>query len=121
MKTMNNTKNQFPRPFRFTIYLMMVMAIGLMNWMLTYANDTEASAAYESHLFEALEAVPEPEPELEAWLLKFSDDYLSGSNHPVSGLETRLAAALEPAREEEPELEEWLLNFSEDYFTAAGE
>jgi hypothetical protein len=117
MKTMNHTKNQFPRPLRFSIYLFMVMAIGLMNWMFTYAEDSQSVSAYESSLFDALETVPDPEPELESWLLTFSDDYLSGPGVPESGLETRLAAALEPAPEEEPELEEWLLNFSEDYLT----
>jgi hypothetical protein len=115
MKTKSNNKNQFPKPAKFSLYLVMVLVFGFMNWMLSYANvpGMETISAYETRLFEAMAEIPEPEPELEAWLLTLSDEILSGSDDPGSDLETRLAAALEPEPEEEPELEEWLMNFSD--------
>jgi hypothetical protein len=102
MKTISNNRRKFPRPFKFAMYLLVVTIVGLANWVMTYANEPERPSALsiESRLVEALVPIPEPEPELEEWILS---------------LEDRLAEALEPVSDLEPELEEWILNFSEDF------
>jgi len=116
MKTINNNKSNFPKPFRFAIYIIVVSIVGLMNWVATYANDTgmEATPNIETRLAEALVPISDPEPELEDWILSLSDNIISESNKAMTSLETRLAEALKPVDESEPALEYWVLNLSDD-------
>jgi hypothetical protein len=116
MKTINNNESNFPRPFKFAIYLIAVFIVGLMNWMVSYANDSEMEdvANIETRLAEALVPLPDPEPELEDWILSLSENMISQSDPSVLSLESRLAEALEPVEESVPGLEGWLLNLSDD-------
>ncbi len=106
MKTINKNKSSFPRPFKFSIYLIVVTIVGFMNWVAISANDprTETTPTIETRLAEALVPLSDPEPELEDWLLSFS----------YTILESRLDEALNPVDDMEPELEDWLLNFSDE-------
>jgi hypothetical protein len=119
MKTISNNKNRFPKPFRFTIYLFIVIIVGFMNWAFTYADDTGMGEIpnLESRLTKALVSIPDPEPELEDWLLSFSHDLNEESNKSKTSLEVRLAEAQKPVADPEPELEDWLLNLSDDILT----
>ncbi|MCK4748152.1 MAG: hypothetical protein KAT15_13980, partial [Bacteroidales bacterium] len=78
MKTTNETKRDFPKPFRFALYLLTVSAICFLNWMAIYAGDPvpENSRNLENRLAAALIIESDPEPVLEDWMLTFSDDYL---------------------------------------------
>ena len=123
MKTISNNNSKFPKPFRFTIYLIVVTVVGFMNWMTLNANDPgmETTMTLESRLAEALVPLTEQEPELEDWILSFSENITSVNNKSKSTLETRLAEALEPVEDPESALEEWLLNFSDDITSGTGE
>jgi hypothetical protein len=123
MKTINKNKSSFPKPFRFAIYLIVVSIVGLMNWAVTYANDSsiEAKPNIEIRLAEALVPLPDPEPELEDWLLALSVTIISDSQEENTSLESRLDEALDPVDDLEPELEDWLLNFSDDILSGACE
>jgi len=76
MKTINKNKSNFPRPFRFATYLIVVTIVGFMNWNAISASDPgkETTPTIETRLAEALIPLPDPEPELEDWLLNFSED-----------------------------------------------
>jgi len=52
-----------------------------MNWVAIYANDPpmDATPNIEIRLAEALAPLSDPEPELEDWILNFSDKILSGA------------------------------------------
>ena len=115
MKTINNNKSNFPRPYKFAIYLVAVTIVGFVNWVALSASDLESasSQSMETRLAEALAPVPDPEPELEEWILSFTSDVTSQSADSETNLESRLAEALEPVEDPEPELEDWLLNFAE--------
>jgi hypothetical protein len=119
MKTISNNNRNFPKPFRFAIYVVAVTIVGFMNWMAISANDPvmESSLKLESRLSEALAPLPDPEPELEEWILKFADDFKK-NKQTKNSLETRLAEALEPAEDPEYELEDWILTLSEDILSA---
>lgn len=123
MKTISNNNSKFPKPFRFTIYLIVVTVIGLMNWMTLSANDPGmvTTKSLESRLAEAIIPIPEPEPELEDWILTLSANIINESDESISSLETRLAEALEPVEDPEPALEDWLLNFADDITPVTGE
>jgi len=79
MKTINKNKSNFPRPFRFAIYLIVVTIVGFMNWVAISANDPgkETTPTIEKRLAEALVPLPDPEPELEDWLVNFSENMVS--------------------------------------------
>ncbi len=68
----------------------------------------------ENRLAEALIPEADPEPELEAWILKLSDHSEISKSEKESKLEERLAEALKPVADPEPKLESWLLTLSED-------
>jgi hypothetical protein len=123
MKTINSNKSNFPRPYKFTIYLIAVSIVGIMNWVVLSANDPgiESTRAFETRLAEALAPIADPEPELEDWILSISDKIISGSEEANTSLESRLAKALEPVDEPEPELEDWLLYFSDDALSGIGQ
>ena len=112
---MNDNRKGFPKPVRFAIYLLLVTVAGFVNWKMTYANDPgmNSASSFDPSLIEALAPIPDPEPELEAWLLSFSENFTETGAFDNS-LETRVAEALEPVPDPEPELEEWILNLSED-------
>ena len=78
MKTISNSKRRFPKPIKFAMYLVLVSALGFLNWMTINANDPgmEERRSLEIRLAEALIPVPDPEPELEGWLLTLSEDIL---------------------------------------------
>ena len=99
MKTTNETKRDFPKPFRFALYLLTVSAFCFLNWMAIYAGDpvTEYSRNLEIRLAAALIVDIDPEPVLEDWMLSFSDDYTAAN------------------AESEITLEDWMLTFSDDY------
>jgi hypothetical protein len=123
MKTINNNNSKFPKPFRFTIYLIVVTVVGFMNWISINANDPSMKTArsLESRLAEALIPVPEQEPELEDWILSLSDNLTTEIDKSKSDLETRLADALEPVEDPEPELEDWIMNLSDDILSGVSE
>lgn len=79
MKTISNNNRNFPKPFRFAIYVVAVTIVGFMNWMAISANDPvmESSLKLESRLAEALAPAEDPEYELEDWILTLSEDILS--------------------------------------------
>ena len=119
MKTISNSKRRYPKPIKFSMYLVLVVTLGFLNWMTTYANDSEISkiekeSKLEERLAEALIPEADPEPELEAWILKFSDHSEISKIEKESKLEERLAEALKPVADPEPKLESWLLTLSED-------
>jgi hypothetical protein len=116
MKTINKNTSRFPKPFKFAIYLFVVTIVGFMNWAITYANDPimEDTPTIETRLAEALAPLPDPEPELEDWLLALSGNMISVGQEENTSLESRLDEALNPVDDPEPELEDWLLNFSDD-------
>ena len=63
------------------MYLVLVVTLGFLNWMTTYANDSEISkiekeSKLEERLAEALKPVADPEPKLESWLLTLSENIL---------------------------------------------
>lgn len=122
MKTINKNKSTFPKPFRFAIYLITVIIAGFMNWVVTYANETEREeiTSIEIRLREALTPVSDPEPELENWILALSQNIISDNQEANPSLESRLAKALEPVDDPAPELEDWLLNFSDEIVTGTG-
>ena len=77
MKTINNSKRRFPKPIKFAMYLVLVATLGFLNWMTTYANDSEMEErSLETRLAEALIPEADPEPKLEGWLLTLSEDIL---------------------------------------------
>ena len=123
MKTINKNKSSFPKPFRLAIYLIVISIVGLMNWAVTYANDPkmETTPNIEIRLAEALIPISDPEPELEDWILTFSQSIINDSQEANPSLESRLAKALEPADDPAHELEDWLLNFSDNMLSEAGE
>jgi hypothetical protein len=123
MKTMNHNKSQFPKPFRFTVYLIVVTVVGFMNWMATNANDggIETTLSLESRLAEALVPLTEKEPELEDWILSLSENIGKEGDESASTLESRLAEALETVADPEPELEDWIMNLSDDILSGDGE
>lgn len=116
MKTINKNNSTFPKPFRFAIYLTAVIIVGFMNWVALSANDPvmETTQALEIRLAEALVPLSDPEPELEEWLLSFSENIIREGAKSKTNIETRLVEALEIAEDPQPELEDWLLNFSDD-------
>ena len=116
MKTINKNNSTFPKPFRFAIYLTAVIIVGFMNWVALSANDPnmESIQALEIRLAEALVPLSEPEPELEEWILSFSENIISEEAKSETNIETRLAEALETVEDPQPELEDWLLNFSDN-------
>ena len=115
MKTINNSKRRFPKPIKFSMYLVLVVTLGFLNWMTTYANDSEMEErSLETRLAEALIPEADPEPELEAWILKLSDHSETAKSENVTNLEARLAEALKPAADPEPKLEGWLITLSEN-------
>jgi hypothetical protein len=122
MKTIEN-KSTLPKPFRFAIYLLVVSVMGLMNWMAIYAGDagTESVPSLETRLGDALQTIPDPEPELEEWILSFSVNEEIDNREASTSVEDRLAEAEKPADDPQPELEDWLLNFSEDMLSQSGE
>lgn len=123
MKTINNNKSNFPKPFKFAIYLIAVTVIGFMNWIAISANDPglETTQSFETRLADALAPLSDPEPELEEWILSFSDNIISENDKSESSLDSRLSEALEPVEDPQPELEDWLLNFSDNMLQGAGE
>lgn len=115
MKTISNSKRRFPKPIKFAMYLVLVATFGFLNWMSTYANDSEMEErSLETRLAEALIPEADPEPELEPWLLKLSDHSETAKSEEEIKLEDRLAEALKPAADPEPKVEGWLLTLSED-------
>jgi hypothetical protein len=123
MKTINKNKSNFPKPYKFTIYLIAVTIAGFMNWVALGANDAgmAPTESLETRLADALAPVPDPEPELDDWILSFADDNASKSADSENNLESRLAEALEPVEDPQPELEDWLLNYGEDFESGAAE
>jgi hypothetical protein len=123
MKTINKNKSTFPKPFRFAIYLIAVTVVGFMNWVALSANDPnmESIQALEIRLAEALVPLSDPEPELEEWIISFSDNIISEEAKSETSLETRLAEALETVEDPQPELEDWLLNFSDEFLSGTGQ
>lgn len=123
MKTINNSKSSFPRPFRLAIYLLVVIIIGFMNSMVSYASDPTGAATpcIEMRLAEALVPISDPEPELEDWIMSISANIIGESFESQNNIETRFAEALEPIDDPQPELEDWLLNFSDDIISGIGE
>ena len=122
MKTIDN-KNTLPKPFRFAIYLILVSGLGFMNWMAIYAGDpgTDSAPSLEARLADALQTIPDPEPELEEWILSFSENMENDNKNALTSLEDRLAEAEKPVADPQPELEDWLLNFSEDFLAQSVE
>ena len=115
MKTISNSKRRFPKPIKFAMYLVLVATLGFLNWITTYANDSEVEErSLETRLAEALIPETDPEPELEAWILKLSDHSETAKSEKEINLEARLAEALKPVADPEPKLESWLLTLSED-------
>ena len=116
MKTTNETKRDFPKPFRFALYLLTVSAFCFLNWMAIYAGDpvTEYSRNLENRLAAALIVDIDPEPVLEDWMLTFSDDYIADNSEPEIALESWMVDYNEfcHAGETEPEqiFEEWMVN-----------
>ena len=121
MKTIN--KSNFPKPFRFAIYLIAVTIVGFMNWVALSANDPgmESTQTLEIRLAEALVPVSDPEPALEEWILTLSQNIINDNQEANPSLESRLAKALEPVDEPAPELEDWLLNFSDEILAGTGQ
>lgn len=117
MKTINKNKSNFPRPYKFAIYVITVTIFGFMNWVALSANDPAIASpqSLETRLAEALVPLSDPEPELEEWILSFTDGITSESAESENNLESRLAEALEPVEDPQPELEDWLLNFAEEF------
>ena len=75
MKTMNHNKSQFPKPFRFSVYLIVVTVVGFMNWMATNANDggIETTLSLESRLAEG-----QPRPQVFNYLASL---YMADKQH----------------------------------------
>jgi len=123
MKTINKNKSNFPRPFRFAIYILLVTIVGFMNWAVIYANDPprNATPSIEIRLAEALAPLSDPEPELEEWIMSFSANIINESVESDNNIEIRLAKALEPVEDPQSELEDWLLNFSDEIISGAGQ
>ena len=115
MKTINNTNKRFPKPFKLMMYLVLVSALSILNYMSLSANDPGYNQvkSLEIRLAEALEPVADPEHELEDWLLTFSQNIENENKEIKNSLETRLAEALIPVADPEPEIEEWLLTLSD--------
>ena len=120
MKTTSKTKRDFPKPFRFAIYLFAVIVFCFLNWVTTYAGDpeTEKAQTLESRLAAVLVLEADPEPELEDWMLSFNDEVLAEFEDEEAVPE---AWMLDPAyfvipdyliveKEEEPVLEDWMLD-----------
>ena len=97
------------------MYLVLVSALSILNYMSLSANDPGYSQvkSLEIRLAEALEPVADPEHELEDWLLTFSQNIENENKEIKNNLETRLAEALIPVADPEPEIEEWLLTLSD--------
>ena len=77
MKTISNSKRRFPKPIKFAMNLVLVASLGFLNWMTTYANDSEMEErSLENRLAEALIPEADPEPKLESWLLTLSEDLM---------------------------------------------
>lgn len=123
MKTISNSNGKFPKPFKFAMYLAMVMVIGFLNFMSLSANDPGYNQvrSLEVRLSEALVPAADPEIELEDWILTFSDQSMKENKETKIRLETRLADALKPAADPEPEIENWMLTFSETFMEESGE
>ena len=116
MKTINNSNGKFPKPFKIAMYLVLVAAFSLLNYMSLSANDPGFSSAksLEMRLEEALIPAADPEIELEDWILTFSDQYKESKKENKINIETRLKEALKPVADPEPEIEEWMLTLSDD-------
>ncbi len=123
MKTISNNNSKFPKPFRFTIYVIVVTIVGFMNWITANANDPvmETTMSLESRLADALIPITDQEPELEDWILSLSDNLTTEINKSKSNLESRLSEALEPLEDPEPALEDWILNFSDNMISEVTE
>jgi hypothetical protein len=115
MKTISNSKRGYPKPIKYAMYLVLVAALGLLNWITTYANDSDMEErSLETRLAEALVPAPDPEPALEDWILRLSDYAETDKNKQETNLEDRLKEALKPVPDPEPQLERWLITFSDD-------
>jgi hypothetical protein len=116
MKTISDTKKRFPKPMKFAMYLVLVSAFCLLNYMTTYANDPgyKQVKSLEIRLAEALVPLADPEQELEDWILTFSNNIAAENDETKTDLESRLAEALKPIADHEPEIGEWLLTLSDE-------
>ena len=123
MKTIINSNKRYPKPFKVAMYLVLVSALCFLNYRSVSANDPGYNQvrSLEVRLSEALVPAPDPEHELEDWILNFSDQLIKEKKDTKNSLETRLTEALKPVADPEPEIDEWLLTLSEDLMKESGE
>jgi len=102
MKTQKTSNPNLPSPVKFSIYIIAVALLGLLNWNALKASDPESdeTKTLKVRLEAALVPVVETEIVLEDWMLTFSN---------------------EVAFEDEIELEDWMLNVDENLITDAAE
>ena len=118
MKTTNRTNSSLPTPFRFSVYIFAVAVLCFINWTALKASDPadSESLSIESRLIVASIEEPEPEIQLEDWMLTFADEYMTDNAEQEIALESWMFnydVFCSVDFEDEQSLKEWMVNTTE--------
>ena len=115
MKTTNRTNSSLPTPFRFSVYIFAVAVLCFINWTALKASDPadSESLSIESRLIVASIEEPEPEIQLEDWMLTFADGNLASNTEQDITLEDWMFdydVFRSVDTEDEQQLREWMVS-----------